>query len=443
MFGVRGTGRQATGQDKDQKLDQPQPAPGDPATVALATATDLEIGEPGGPGPRPAGRHGGGGGKRTGLLVLGAAAAAVIALGVVVALINSGRGHHGTSGRTTGRNGTVAALRVLSVTPASGSHRVDGSAPVMIQFSAPLAAGSPRPVISPAIPGTWRTIGNDLAFEPAKPLRPSKRFSVTVPAGASGVRTAAGGLLARPLVTRFTTRAYSQLRLSQLLAQLGYLPMTWSPSQTATARLEQRDSGATASQAALAFNPPAGTFTWQRGYPSVLASMWQPDRANVLLRGAVMAFESQHGLATDATLSARFWSDLFRAAAHGQRNASGYTYAIASKSAPESLTIWHDGRKVFSSLANTGIPVAPTVDGTFPVYQRYRFQIMRGTNPDGSSYADPVSFVSYFNGGDAVHYFPRGGYGFPQSLGCVELPYTAAEQAYPYLTYGSLVTVAG
>jgi hypothetical protein len=27
------------------------------------------------------------------------------------------------------------------------------------------------------------------------------------------------------------------------------------------------------------------------------------------------------------------------------------------------------------------------------------------------------------------------------SLGCVELPYTAAEQAYPYLPYGTLVTV--
>jgi lipoprotein-anchoring transpeptidase ErfK/SrfK len=95
------------------------------------------------------------------------------------------------------------------------------------------------------------------------------------------------------------------------------------------------------------------------------------------------------------------------------------------------------------TLANTGIPVAPTADGTFPVYERFRFQIMRGTNPDGSSYADPVSYVSYFNGGDAVHYFPRGSYGFQQSLGCVELPYGAAEQAYPFLTYGSLVTVAG
>ncbi len=66
------------------------------------------------------------------------------------------------------------------------------------------------------------------------------------------------------------------------------------------------------------------------------------------------------------------------------------------------------------------------MDGTFPVYERFRFQIMRGANPDGSPYADPVSYVSYFNGGDAVHYFPRGSYGFQQSLGCVELPWNSA-----------------
>lgn len=70
-------------------------------------------------------------------------------------------------------------------------------------------------------------------------------------------------------------------------------------------------------------------------------------------------------------------------------------------------------------------------------------QITRGTNPDGSQYTDPGSFVACFNGDDAVHYFPRGGYGYEQSLGCVERPYAQAEQAWPYLTYGSLVTVTG
>jgi L,D-transpeptidase catalytic domain len=121
----------------------------------------------------------------------------------------------------------------------------------------------------------------------------------------------------------------------------------------------------------------------------------------------------------------------------------GYTYALASQVDPETLTIWHDGRQVFRSLANTGIPAAPTANGTFPVYDKLPFQIMQGTNPGGSHYSDPVWYVSYFNGGDAVHYFPRPGYGYQQSLGCVELPWSSAAAAYPYLTYGSLVTVAG
>ncbi len=36
---------------------------------------------------------------------------------------------------------------------------------------------------------------------------------------------------------------------------------------------------------------------------------------------------------------------------------------------------------------------------------------------------------------------PRSSYGSPQSLGCVELQSAAAEQAWGYLTYGTLVTV--
>ena len=141
-------------------------------------------------------------------------------------------------------------------------------------------------------------------------------------------------------------------------------------------------------------------------------------------------------------ISPEAWRAMLRAAAAGQNNALGCTYALVSKATPETLTIWHDGRVVFKHVANTGIPAAPTV-GTCPVYLRYWFQVMQGTNPDGSHYADPVAFVAYFNGGDAVHYFPRASYGSPQSLGCVELPRAAAEHAWRYLTYGSLVTVTG
>jgi lipoprotein-anchoring transpeptidase ErfK/SrfK len=69
---------------------------------------------------------------------------------------------------------------------------------------------------------------------------------------------------------------------------------------------------------------------------------------------------------------------------------------------------------------------------------------MTGTNPDGSHYSDPgVPWVNYFNGGDAVHGFPRGSYGTPQSNGCVELPIETAAKVFPLLAIGDLVIVSG
>ena len=96
-----------------------------------------------------------------------------------------------------------------------------------------------------------------------------------------------------------------------------------------------------------------------------------------------------------------------------------------------------------NALANTGVATAGTADGTYPVYLRYQVNWMNGKNPDGTKYHDLVYWISYFNGGDAVHYFERPGYGYYQSLGCVELPYKAAKFIYDYLTYGTLVTVTG
>jgi lipoprotein-anchoring transpeptidase ErfK/SrfK len=201
-------------------------------------------------------------------------------------------------------------------------------------------------------------------------------------------------------------------------------------------------TGSAAAQLAAAYTPPPGTFQWQHGYPARLHSFWSQGKANTLDQGAITGFEADHGLPTDGVAGPTVRKALLAAAAAGKRNTHGYSYAIASKSLPETLTIWHDGREVFSSPANTGISAAPTATGTFPVFEKLTYQIMSGANPDGSHYADPVSWVSYFNGGDAVHYFSRGSYGWPQSLGCVELPYTAARDAYPYLPYGTLVTVA-
>jgi peptidoglycan hydrolase-like protein with peptidoglycan-binding domain len=376
--------------------------------------------------------------------------ARVIAIGAAVVALLAGAGVYLLArGGSTPPNAPIlpgvtlpGPFRVISMTPAPGDKRADGSDPVQVTFSAPVAAGSPRPVLTPAVPGTWQVAGDTLTFMPGVPFSPSTQVTVTIPAG---VRSARGHSLARPMTAQFTTEPFSSLALADLLGQLGYLPGSWrhpNLGMQLASRLASTESGL-AGQLQLAYDPPPGSMQWDQGYPASLASLWRSGTFNVILRGAVMAFQSEHHMTINGEVTPALWSALLRARSAGQNNVNGYTYAVTSKASPETLTIWHNGAVVLRSLTNTGIPSAPTVDGTFPVYERFLNTIMSGTNPDGSHYSDPVQYVSYFNGGDAVHYFPRGGYGFQQSLGCVELPFAQAKQAYPYLTYGSLVTVTG
>ena len=364
------------------------------------------------------------------------AAGAVLAVGggtagIVIATQGGGQ----PSGTAVARAAVArpAALDLVSVSPvalsqAAGDQAVDGAGTIVVTYNQPIPASAPLPKLSPATAGTWRKSGDVAIFTPASGYAADTNVTVTVAGlGNEGTRSESSS---------FKTASYSTLRLQEILAQLGYLPLTWKAAKGATV------PGASATgQLTAAYEPPAGAFHWERGYPAQLRSFWAQGQANTLDRGAVIGFEADHGLPIDGVAGAAVWRALLKAAAKHQRNTHGYSYAIASKASPETLTIWHDGRRVFSSLANTGIPVSPTVDGTFPVYDKLPFQIMSGTNPDGSHYADPVEWVSYFNGGDAVHYFDRGSYGWPQSLGCVELPYDAAKEAYPYLPYGTLVTV--
>ena len=67
---------------------------------------------------------------------------------------------------------------------------------------------------------------------------------------------------------------------------------------------------------------------------------------------------------------------------------------------------------------------------------------MSGTEPGGQKYSDPgIPWVSYFHGGDALHGYLRAQYGYPQSLGCVEMPYSSAETVFPLTPIGTLVTI--
>jgi lipoprotein-anchoring transpeptidase ErfK/SrfK len=341
-------------------------------------------------------------------------------------------GSSGSHPQQLARHDTTARpaplVRLLSVSPASGSSGINGTNDITVTFSEPLPAAAPMPTVYPAIAGTWQREGDTAVFTPSTGFVAGTRVTVSVPAADGTVRSG--------YKSSFSTAEYSTLRLQQLLAQLGYLPMSWRPDLGAGI-----DNGSAAAQLAAAYAPPPGTFTVDGGYPSGLYSFWQQGSANLLDKGAITGFEADHGLTPNGVASPAVWAALLKAAAAGVDNTHGYSYAIANQGSPETLTIWHNGRQAFSSLANTGIASDPTPVGTFPVYLKLPYQVMEGTNPDGSFYADPVQWVSYFSGGSAVHYIARGSYGYPQSLGCVELPYSSAEEAYPILPYGTLVTV--
>jgi peptidoglycan hydrolase-like protein with peptidoglycan-binding domain len=378
------------------------------------------------------------------IVAIGGAIVFLLVAGVWIALTHASAQSSDAGGKSSasGIASQVPSgpLQLLSETPAAGARGVTGTTDIKIQFSAPLAADSPLPMIKPSVAGSWQGAGtSNLEFVPTNGFHQHTRVMVTIPGGPLGVRSTHGSLLGTSVKVHFRVGTYQDGRLDQLLAQLGYLPLTWTPSAGAKVPTATDAAG----QIAAAFSPPAGSYTWRHGYPSELRTFWQNGAVTgLIMKGAVMAFEADHGLALDGVAGPQVWAALLKAVAAGQSNKHGYTYAIAREGNPETLTIWHNGHQVLRTLANTGIQAAPTTLGTAPVYQRYYYQVMKGKNPDRSKYADPVWYVSYFRAGEAVHYFSRGSYGSPQSLGCVELPLSDAKRAYPYLTYGSLVTVA-
>jgi peptidoglycan hydrolase-like protein with peptidoglycan-binding domain len=334
------------------------------------------------------------------------------------------------------------AGRLTWVTPAPLAVSVTGATArtVTIQFSRPVTA--PRIAtwhLTPAVPGRWIALSSDrfrFVADTAVAWWPGTTVTVTLPGGPAGPLGVGGIWLTTATTVSWTLPDGSLLRAQQLLAELGYLPLTWArsgPPLPATP----------AAQWQAIYQPPAGTFHWRwTPMPAPLAALFRPGVDTVMLRGAVMQFEHDHGLAVDGVVGPEVWQALVAAAEARQVNPSGYSWVYVSETLPELLTLWHNGRIVLTSLANTGIPASPTALGTYPVYLRYRSQTMRGINPNGTPYVDPgVPYVNYFDGGDAVHGFVRAAYGFPQSLGCVELPPPVAGAVWPYLHYGTLVTV--
>jgi peptidoglycan hydrolase-like protein with peptidoglycan-binding domain len=242
-----------------------------------------------------------------------------------------------------------------------------------------------------------------------------------------------GAHLAATTPITFTIAPGSTIRLQQLLAQLGYLPLSYTPPNPAPAPAD------------MALTQP-GTLAWRwPNTPPSLSSLWIQGEPNVITKSAIESFESQNGLTVDGLAGPEVWSTLLADVATSKGDAVPYTYVLVTKTLPEHLTVFVNGSVQLANIpVNTGAPGADTVDGTYAVFEHVKASDMKGTNVTGSTYNDPtVPWASYFNGGDALHGFVRAHYGFPQSNGCVEMAITNAAQVWPLTPVGTVVTVVG
>jgi hypothetical protein len=330
----------------------------------------------------------------------------------------------------------ASSLPAVLVSPAL-TRPISPRAPIRLTFSRPLteAIGATRPSFSSRVTGSWQVAdSHTLVFRPSGFGFPfASQLHLQLPREFS-LSTGKATFTARAIEWKVDDASF--LRLQQLLASAGYLPLSWQPAHKLLPRRLTAELDA-------AIKPPAGSFSWR--YPNTppeLRRLWMPGKPNEITRGAVMMFEDDHQLTVDGLVGPRVWHALLRDRIAGRRRTDGYSYVFVHRKLPQLLTLWHNGNVVLTSPGNTGVPVAPTQLGTFPVFEHIPVGTMSGTNPDGTHYNDPgIRWISYFHGGEALHAFNRGSFGTPQSLGCVELPLASAAKVWPYTPIGTLVTI--
>ena len=234
------------------------------------------------------------------------------------------------------------ALTVSSVSP-TGTSVAAGST-ITVQFSTDLAPNSPLPTLSPPVAGSWAVLSPSLLeYQATGPLVPGATETVTVPGGASGVIGSEGQRLAQSVTSQFTVAPGSILRLQQLLAELGYLPLTFTPASPLTSPTQEG-------------NNQVGSFSWRwANQPLALETLWTPGVSNVITTGAVMNFENQNGLKTDGVAGPQVWTDLLADVQSGKGDANPWNYVLVSQSLPESATVYSNGAAVYSTPVNTGV----------------------------------------------------------------------------------------
>ncbi len=363
------------------------------------------------------------------LLIVAVAAVAVVALGSrdrSVSTLLGSRSADDTAAASPLPATKLAALPTRTIT--------NGTAPLSVTLSAPVSPTSPPPSLNPKVAGTWSIVGDSDVFTPVSTLQPCSRYALTVWA-----RTSSAGhtQLGRKQTIGLNVACPSLAGLQQALARLGYLGAKFHPRY-----IVHIASGAETRREAAehAFHSPRGALV-PRPSDAPPVQLGQLDETT---RGALEVYQADRGLEATGEPSSATWASLLYDETNYRRDPHPYTWVSVSESLPETLEVHRGDRVVFTTPVNTGVPGAETAQGIFPIYARYVSTTMSGEDVDGTKYDIPdVPWVNYFNGGDAVHGYPRASYGFPQSNGCVELPIEAAQTVFGMLAVGDIVEVNG
>jgi peptidoglycan hydrolase-like protein with peptidoglycan-binding domain len=361
----------------------------------------------------------------------------VIVIAVVATVALSAQGHSVNSLISSHSDSDTAAASPLPRTQLAALPSRDianGTDPLAVTLAAPVSASSPAPMLVPNVAGRWTIVGDSEVFTPASTLQPCSSYALTVWARTSSTGHSQPG---RKQTVRLKVACPSVAGLQQALARLGYLPAKVRPRYD----VHYAPGAETRREAAEhAFHPPRGALA-PHPADAPPAKMGELDATT---KGALEVYQEDNGMEATGEASAATWASLLYDETVNKRIASPYTWVTVSESLPETLEVHRGNRVVFTTPANTGVPGAETEQGIFPIYSRFVSTTMAGEDVDGTKYDVPdVPWVNYFNGGDAVHGYPRESYGFPQSNGCVELPIEAARTVFGMLAVGDIVEING
>jgi peptidoglycan hydrolase-like protein with peptidoglycan-binding domain len=356
-------------------------------------------------------------------------AVAAVAVALLTGSHQSGGLLGSGQGSASAQAGPLPPTHLLAL-PARGI--VNGTEPLKVTLSAPPAPSSPQPTLRPAVAGSWSIVGNAEVFTPVSTLEPCSTYTLTV--WANTVATAHSRVGRRQTIGLHVA-CPPIAGLQQALAHLGYLGANFHPVYI----FHSPRGPETRREAALhAFHPPRGALVPD---PSDAPPV-ETGQLDETTRGALAVYQSDRGLEPTGEPDYATWASLLAAETADRRDPRPYTWVTVSESIPETLEVHRGHHIAMSTPANTGVPGAETPQGIFPIFSRFVSTTMSGTDVDGTKYVVPdVPWVNYFNGGDAVHGYPRASYGSPQSNGCVELPIEAAHTVFGMLGIGDIVEV--